>query len=284
MRAVSPLALLMLLAASACAPAAAPPGRPAPAADARARVRVALRVDDVFMNDTNVQPQEIDSFLAVAERHGARVEFAVIPARLVAPRNADGRMAAFLRAAVARGHAVSQHGWTHRHGPTGNTGGEFMDPATGAWEPADTVLARLRRGRALLEAVTARPVLKYVGVGTDRQMEPPSVAAIRAAGFRILTNPAVAAPMPTDSFRYVPDLTDYTWALHDSTYARTLAEAKADFARAAPTGYFAAGFHDHFTRHAWNGGIVSRWLGDLLAWMEAQPGVRVEYVTADALF
>lgn len=46
------------------------------------------------MNDTDLLPQEIESLVAVAERHGARLEFAVIPERLTRPRNADGRMAA----------------------------------------------------------------------------------------------------------------------------------------------------------------------------------------------
>ena len=283
------LPLLVLLAASACA-AQTPMLPPAPRAGVTdtPTVRVALRVDEVFMNDTRVQPQEIDSFLAVAERFGARVELSVIPARLTSARNADGRMAAFLREDLRRGHGVSQHGYTHRHAPTGGTGGEFMDPNTGQWLPDDTIRAQIARGRAVLEAATGVRPGKYVGVGTDRQMEPPSLRVLRGLGFRVVTNPDVARPTTTDSLSYVPDLTDYTWALDAATYDSTLDAARADFAtalalprRPGEAAYFAVGFHDHFTRWGWERGLVARWLGDLLAWMERQPGVRIEYVLGE---
>ena len=43
-------------------------------------------------------------------------------------------------------------------------------------------------------------------------------------------------------------------------------------------------FHDHFTRKGYLNGITLRWFDELLTWIEAQPGIRVRYVTLDDLY
>jgi peptidoglycan/xylan/chitin deacetylase (PgdA/CDA1 family) len=273
-RLVPLFALASVLLSTGCAnPSAQPPG-------ASDTLLVMLRVDDVFMHDTDIQPQEIDTFLAVAERFGAKVELSVIPQRLTAANNADGRMAASLRRYVARGHDVSQHGWNHRNARTGDTGSEFYDPATQTWSAPDTLLAHLGRGKRVLEETTGVDVIRYVSPGRDPQGAPENLAAVRAHGYRWLTHDSLRTPTFTDSLRYIPSGTDYTWALADSIYDVTLDGAKHDVRQAIARGdgFFIAIFHDHFTRHAWNDGITARWLGDLLAWIEEQP-VAVRYVT-----
>lgn len=243
---------------------------------------VALRVDDVFMSDTQIQPQEIDSFLTVAESHGARLQLAVIPHRLLESANAGGGMARDLRRFVERGHRVSLHGWNHRHAPTGNTGAEFQDPASGEWVPYETQLAQLRRGKELLESVTGKPVTAYVSPGSDDQLHPQNVRVIRELRIRWLTDPAYTEPAFTDSLWYAPDARDYAWALEAATFAAAMDSAKSGFLRAASQGrYFGMVFHDHFTRWGWREGIVARWLDAFLSWLAALPEYRVRYVTLD---
>jgi peptidoglycan/xylan/chitin deacetylase (PgdA/CDA1 family) len=243
---------------------------------------VALRVDDVFMSDTGIQPQEIDSFLTVVESHGARLQLAVIPHRLLEPANAEGRMARDLRRFADRGHMVSLHGWNHRHAPTGDTGAEFQDPTTGGWIPLAAHLDQLRQGKKLLESITGKPVTAYVSPGSDDQLHPQNVRVIRELGICWLTHPAYPEPVFTDTLWYVPDATDYTWALEPASFAVAMDSAKAGFLRAAGQGrYFGIVFHDHFTRWGWREGIVARWLDGFLTWLASLPEYRVRYVTLD---
>lgn len=274
-----PLRCCVLLCLSALAAACSAPDGDT-AAPVRDTLTVMIRVDDVFMHDTEVKPQEIDSFLAVADRFGAKVELSVIPQRLTAANNADGQMAVSLRGYVARGHDVSQHGWNHRNARTGDTGSEFYDPDTGTWSHPDTIGAHLARGKRVLEAATGLEMIKYVSPGRDPQLAPQNLAAVRPLGLRWLTHDSLRVPTWTDSLRYVPSATDYTWALADSSYRSTLEQAKADARQAIDRGdgFFLVIFHDHFTRYAWNDGATVRWLGDLLAWIEEQPVV-VDYAT-----
>ncbi len=272
------LALAACLLAGCSTPGAIPTG-------ASDTLTVMLRVDDVFMHDTDIQPQEIDSFLVVAERHGAPVELSVIPQRLTAANNADGRMAESLRAYVARGHDVSQHGWSHRNARTGDTGSEFYAPDTQTWSDLDTMRAHLARGKRMLEETVGIPMIKYVSPGRDPQGAPESVAIVQALGFRWLTHDTLPVPTFTDSLAYVPNGTDYTWALADSIYDVTMQGARHDIDASLERGddFAIVLFHDHFTRHAWNDGIMSRWLDDLLTWIEAKPGLYVDYVTVREL-
>jgi hypothetical protein len=247
-------------------------------------VRVALRTDDVFMSDTAIQPQEIDSMLAVVERHGAKMQLAVIPHRLLEPRNADGEMGRVLRKCVVRGHMVSQHGWTHRHTPTASTGAEFQDPLTGEWVPQDTIRYYLKRGKEVLEQTIGRSITTYVSPGDDDQLHPVNLEVLQALGFRWMTGRGNAAPIHTDSIGYLPDMPEFTWALTEESYAAALDSAKIHFLQTIAGGsYWSHCFHDHFTRHAWHSGIVARWTDELLTWMEHLPGIRIRYVTADEL-
>jgi peptidoglycan/xylan/chitin deacetylase (PgdA/CDA1 family) len=251
---------------------------------ARRTVFVTLRVDDVFMSESPIQPQEIDSFLTVLEAHGARLQLAVIPHRLLEPANANGRMAKDLRRLVERGHMVSLHGWNHRHEPTGNTGAEFQDPATGAWVPFGEHLRKTRLGKELLEQTTGKPVTAYVSPGSDDQLDPQNVRVIRELGIRWLSKPDIREPEFTDTLWYVPELRDYTWALEESTYAAAMDSARAGFLRtAARSRFFGLLFHDHFTRWGWRKGIVTRWIDEFLKWMEGRPEYEIRYVTLEGL-
>lgn len=240
---------------------------------------VVIRVDDVFMLESPIVPQEVDSFLAVADAFGAIVELSVIPQRLITPHTAqEGEMARVLRDAVSRGHVLAQHGWAHRHRVTGSTGGEFYDPNTDTWVAHDSIVAAVRQGKTLLETVSGRPVTRYVSPGTDPQLHPVHVRAMREVGFTYLTHDELRSPLRTDTLTYLPTLRDYAWALTDSTYQAALDEAIRDFQAARPHGFFAVGFHDHFTRAGWNDGITIRWFRDLLTYLTTQTDVPVRFV------
>lgn len=247
-------------------------------------IYVSLRTDDIFMSQTPVQPQEIDSLMAVVERHGAKMQFAVIPSRLIEPQNADGQMAETLRKYLRRGHMVSQHGWTHRHAPTGNTGGEFQNPVTGEWVPYDTVMKYTRFGKELLEQTLGIPVTTYVSPGNDDQLHPLNLRVLRELGFTWVTGVGNVVPIRTDSICYLPDMQEFTWALSDSTYESALAKVKADFIKTiSRSDHWAHCYHDHFTRYAWNNGIVARWTDELLTWIEHFPGITIKYITVNDL-
>jgi len=247
-------------------------------------IYVSLRTDDIFMSQTPVQPQEIDSLMAVVERHRAKMQFAVIPSRLIEPQNADGQMAETLRKYLRRGHMVSQHGWTHRHAPTGNTGGEFQNPVTGEWVPYDTVMKYTRFGKELLEQTLGIPVTTYVSPGNDDQLHPLNLRVLRELGFTWVTGVGNVVPIRTDSICYLPDMQEFTWALADSTYERALERAKADFIKTiSRSDHWAHCYHDHFTRFAWNNGIVARWTDELLTWIEHFPGITIKYITVNDL-
>ncbi|MFO8029530.1 MAG: DUF2334 domain-containing protein [Cyclonatronaceae bacterium] len=246
-------------------------------------VTVFVRVDDVFMLESDIQPQEIDSFLAVADRHGARVMLAVIPNRLNQVTNRDGEMARQLRAFHARGHQIVQHGFDHRCPFTQTTSWEFHNPDVADGYTPEQIADRVAEGKRLLEEAIGAEVTTYVGAGYDNGVVVRDYEDLyRGAGFRVLTDQNVAGMYRDGDRGYFFGLSDYAWALTDDNYEKQLSEARQSFEQAAASGtQWGVMFHDHFTRAAYNDGITLRWFGDLLEWLSTHPDYQVIFRSVD---
>ncbi len=246
-------------------------------------ITVFLRVDDVFMLESKLEPREISGFLGVAEKHGARVMLATVPNRLLQRTNRDGLMTSEILAASARGHQVSQHGFDHRCMFTGNTGREFSTSEALTLLTQDQRIAKILDGRRLLEAVTGKVVSTYVGPGADDGIVlERDRKRLRAEGYAWLRDESKTGAAVSDGLGTYPWMGDYTWAITGETYAQRLAEAQEQYRKVTAEGdQFGLLFHDHFTRRAYNNGITLRWLDEMLTWLESQPGVRIRYATLD---
>jgi hypothetical protein len=240
------------------------------AAAEKPTVEVTVRIDDVFMRESDLEPMSLTPFLDVAERHGATVIVAVIPNRLNQSPNENGAMAAELRAAIARGHEVTQHGFDHSCPQCGDTGHEFTCRETGEALDAERMQEMIAEGKRLIEEAIDRRVYVYGGVGTDRY-SPEMYASLEKLGFPGVTGTPVAEHA-RHGLTCVPTGSDYTWALKsEEELAAALARMKRDFAAAVPedasTGYFQLNFHDHFIRTGWEDGITLRFLDEALTWL-----------------
>jgi len=245
-------------------------------------VYVTIRVDDIFMRESPLKPQEIDGFIEVCEKHGARVMLAVIPHRLLEAQNQDGAMAATLRRVVGRGHMVSMHGFKHQCSLCGSTGHEFDCAAQKTLIAYEQEINELRKGKELLEKTTGTKVTTYVSPGTDDQLNPQTKGILKQLGVTWVTDSLVQIPTARDGWSHVPDVGEYTWDLSDSTYETGMKSAMTDFGRAIQRGnYFGFALHDHFTRAAFRNGIVLRWTDEFLSRIERTPGTRIRYITLD---
>jgi predicted deacetylase len=245
-------------------------------------VYVTVRVDDVFMRESSLKPQEIDGFIDVCEKHGARVMLAVIPHRLLEVQNQDGAMAATLKRVVGRGHMVSMHGFKHLCSLCGSTGHEFDCAAQKTLIPYEQELEELSQGKELLEKITGKKVITYVSPGSDDQLNPQTKEILKKLGFSWVTDTLVRVPTMDNEISRAPDVGEFTWDLSDSTYEGSMKIAVSDFERAVQrANYFGFALHDHFTRGAFRNGIVLRWTDEFLSRIERTPGVRIRYVTLD---
>lgn len=246
------------------------------------KVTVMIRVDDLFSINSPVKPVEIDGFLRVAEKHGARVILATIPNRLLQEVNEGGAMSRALLDYADRGHEIIQHGFNHICEFTGNTGREFSTDEALAGMTQQQRIERLLEGRRLLEAVIGRPVTAYCGVGSDDEiMMPLDADVMREHGYFWLKDAPGLVPVfhPEGGGSY-PVMDDYAWFLTEENYAEQL-EAAKEYARlcVAEGNVVGLKFHDPFTRAAYEDGLVLRWLDDILSWLEAQPEWEIEYAT-----
>lgn len=244
-------------------------------------VDVTVRIDDVFMRESDLEPMSVMPFLDIAERHGARVILNVIPNRLTQSPEADGAMSRELREALARGHEVTQHGFDHACSRCDDTGHEFYCATYD--EPIDPARVKqdIAEGKSLLEAATGRPVQVYGGVGADIYNDD-LYAALQSLGYPGVTG----TPVP-DHARFglvcIPTGSDYAWALEDEAGLReALAEMQTDFHTAvATTGYFQLNFHDHFIRPGWSDGITLRFLDEALTWLNTQDDASVRFIISE---
>jgi peptidoglycan/xylan/chitin deacetylase (PgdA/CDA1 family) len=261
---------------------------PASAADATREISVIIRVDDIFMLKTDVRPMEIDGFLGAAEKHGAPVVLAAIPARLIQRTNRDGTMTEQLQSFVRRGHQIAQHGYDHRCPFTGTTDNEFYTPGIRGYS-RDQRIAKILEGRRLLEAAIGRRVVSYVPPGGDGDHMAEDTPLLLDAGYIETPQTTVTAGhaggaetrAATAGYGICMPGDEFTWGLTADNYADAMGKAQKAFLQAATEGRgeWQLKFHDHFTRAGYQNGITIRWLDEFLGWIESRPGIRVRYTT-----
>lgn len=246
-------------------------------------VIVFVGVDDIFMLESDILPQEIDSFLAVAERYDVRVNLAVIPKRLLQVTNQDGEMARKLREFHQRGHQILQHGYNHRCAFTQATNWEFHNPEVREGYTREEIARQVGKGKKLLEEAVGAEVSTYVGPGFDnRSILEGYEALYRDLGFIMLRDPDATEMHRSGGKGYYIGSRDYAWGLNESIYDERLERAKRSFLETVETaGQWGFSFHDHFTRYGWNEGITIRWFEELLQWLTTHPVYEVTFMTFD---
>ncbi len=251
------------------------------------RVNVTVRIDDVFMRESDIEPMSVQPFLDVAEKHGAKVILNVIPQRLQQSTNATGRMSKELQQAIARGHEVMQHGMDHQCRQCNDTGHEFTCTQTGQSLDAGTLQNDIAKGKAMIQAATGKPVLVYGGIGRD-VYTPALYQALQANGFIGVSG----APEPRHALyglTCIPTGSDYAWGLQTrDDVQKALQRVRDDFHKAVrgdtTPGYFQLNFHDHFVRPGWHEGITLRFLDEALTWLRGQSLAQVRFVVSSDLF
>lgn len=246
-------------------------------------VIVFIRVDDIFMRESPIQPQEIDEFLKVAEKYNAHIMLATIPNRLLqVETNKDALMSKQLLNYSARGHQIIQHGFNHRCEFTNSTSWEFYAPNVKGYSKEE-MINKILLGKSILEAVIGKTVTTYVGPGNDNDyVLIKDEKLYRELGFKCITDQNTPFPYIKNGQGYFISLNDYAWALTDSTFNKALSEAKNDFINSADKyGYFGLLFHDHFTRKNYNNSITLRWLDEFLSWLFKNENYNVRILTID---
>lgn len=229
---------------------------------------VFIRVDDLFLINTEIFPQEIDAFLQIAERYGAGVVLSTIPARLRQRPNIDGKMSEQILDYARRGHQIAQHGYNHICPFTGTTNNEFYTPDIEGYSREER-LAKILEGKKMLESVIGRKVVSYVGPGQDHILMPEEdEQALYAMGFINIPSASYNEDGSQQSIGLRMPAVDYAWQLTPGNYEERMKECKAAFLEAAKTdSEWSLQFHDHFTRAAYKDGLVLQWFDEIMDWL-----------------
>lgn len=245
-------------------------------------VYVTVRVENIFMRNSSITPPEVDGFVDRCEKHGAKVMLSVVPHRLVEDQNKDGEMARALKRFIKHGHMVIMQSYKQQCSRCGSADHEYNCSADSVALPYSLEARELDEGKHWLEAAIDTSVRAFVSAGTDGQLFPQTVGILKHLGFRWIANNDVLLPEFSDTLSYFPSGMDYTRNLQDSTYARMLEKAKADFARAVASGnFFPLLVRDDFTRRNYNQGIAVKWIDEFLSFVDSFPHIAVRYVTVD---
>ncbi len=239
---------------------------------------VVVRVDDV-QSRSAITPRGIAPFEAAVEARGGKVSWVVIPHRLEESQNADGTLAAELRASAARGHEIVLHGYNHICPRCGQSSHEM-------WCARDNVS----------HAEATQQKLIGDGLGTlGTQLGATQITAFVPPGhygdrttFRLLAEKGMTTvsvpPHYEDSLAAgqfnLRTSEDYAWSLTSATYAARRADVLADVrTRGREQGYYVLLLHDPFTRPGYNNNLIAQWTGEVLDSIAVMTGGRVAYRT-----
>lgn len=250
---------------------------------------VFIRVDNLFMRYTDINPQEIDGFLDVAEKYNARVILSVIPARLrQGTTNTNGLMSEQLLNYSRRGHQIAQNGYDHLCPFTASTSFEFYNPDVENGYSREERLSIIEEGKKMLEAVIGRQVVSYIGTGADHNYMPEKDArALFDMGF---INISI-----DDDDEYIPEnnkvlgldvaAEELTWGLSPENYDERMETFKKVFLEAIETEKkWSFHLHDHFTREAYNDGIVLQWFDEAMEWLHSLEDYNITHPTFEEYY
>jgi len=245
----------------------------------QSKLVIVLRVDDILSRNTAIQPRSIVAFEAAAEQRGAKVTWVTIPHRLIESSNADGALTRELRASVLKGHEVAQHGHNHICLKCGSSGHEFFCMTQGVPFTLNEQLAMIDDGLGILaDSIGVHPTA-FVSPGHNEDTT--TYRALVERGFPFISTTKVSTKqMVRPGLFNLAHHNEYTWALTATNYGAAVSNALASVrAQGEADGYFAFLFHDYFTRSGYEGGIVIRWLGEVLDSLKARYGERLEFLT-----
>lgn len=236
-----------------------------------------IRVDDIYSRNVTY-PAGILPFQYAAEQRGAKVTWAVMPHRLIENMNLNGNLSAELRATIAAGHEISQHGYIHICQRCGQSSHEMYCTTQSYHYPYQNQMDLIRQGMELLrDSVGVAPV-SFVPPG--HQADSVTYQVLLDSGFQyISTTGTTKRNIYKDLYNLAPH-NEYTWQITPEQYQSRLASALADIrSKAQSTGYYCLLLHDPFIRPAYQDSIVIRWTGELLDSVNAEYGSKIRYRT-----
>ena len=243
-------------------------------------LRFVIRVDDITSRTTATQymPRGIGSFQTMAESHGARVSWAVMPARLKESGvNTGGELGRQLRATAARGHEIVLHGFDHICDFDGNSGHEMSHPshvrAFTYTEQAKTITDGLK---LLADSVNGVRPTSFVPPG--HYSDATTHQVLTDQGFKAI-GISQSPQSITPSLYNIGTSDDFGWGLTEATFASKRAETLRDIRAKASRGHYTLLLHDPFTRPGYLNGLVIRWTSEILDSVKAEYGSKLKFVT-----
>lgn len=243
-------------------------------------LRFVIRVDDITSRTTSTQymPRGIQPFQSMAESHGARVSWAVMPARLKESGvNTGGELGRQLRETHSRGHEIVLHGFDHICDFDGSSGHEMSHPshvrAFTYAEQAKTITDGLK---LLADSVNGVRPTSFVPPG--HYSDATTHQVLTDQGFLALGISQTPQAI-TPSLYNIGTSEDYGWGLTEATYVSKRAETLRDIRAKASRGHYTLLLHDPFTRPGYLNGLVIRWTSEILDSVKAEYGTKLKFVT-----
>jgi predicted deacetylase len=243
-------------------------------------LRFVIRVDDITSRTTSTQymPRGILPFQDMVESHGARVSWAVMPARLKESGvNTGGELGRQLRTTAARGHEIVLHGFDHICDFDGSSGHEMSHPshvrAFTYTEQSKTITDGLK---LLADSVNGIRPTSFVPPGHFSDATTHQV--LTDQGFRAIGISQTPQSI-TSSLYNIGTSEDFAWALTETTYASKRTETLRDIRAKASRGHYTLLLHDPFTRPGYLNGMTIRWTSEILDSVKAEYGSKLKFVT-----
>jgi predicted deacetylase len=247
-------------------------------------LRFVIRVDDITSRTTSTQymPRGILPFQDMVESHGARVSWAVMPARLLEPNvNTGGELGRELRTTASRGHEIVLHGYDHICNLDGSSGHEMYHPDHMAnfgrnftyAEQAKTITDGLK---LLADSVNGVRPTSFVPPGHFSDATTHQV--LTDQGFRAI-GISLTPQSITSTLYNIGTSEDFAWALTETTYASKRTETLRDIRAKASRGHYTLLLHDPFTRPGYLNGMTIRWTSEILDSVKAEYGSKLKFVT-----
>jgi predicted deacetylase len=237
-----------------------------------------IRVDDIMSRNTAFLPRSITPFQDTVESRGAKVTWAVIPNRLVEPENKDGLLVKELKTTIQRGHEIALHGFIHVCSQCGETSHEMFCSKNQYHLPYEQQRKLIADGLKILsDSVDIKPSV-FVPPGHQADTVTYQVLLDQIIPWISTTLPTKQRIFKTE-YNLAPN-NEYTWQMTAANYSSQLHAALADIRqKAGMEGYYCLLLHDYFIRSGYGGGVVLRWVGELLDSIKIEYADRLEFTT-----